>query len=223
MNEKNHSQTKLLNSRQTRQVFDILADYISPTCELNHENALELLVAVVMSAQATDASVNKVTQYLFKLCKTPQDYVNLGEEKLAEQIKSIGLYRNKAKSVVGLCAKLIADFDGQVPSTREELMTLPGVGRKSANVILNVWFKQPCIAVDTHVFRVANRLALVNETTPETVEAALMKVTPKKHLLHAHHYLLLLGRYTCTARSPHCATCPVNALCPSKNIQSENI
>ena len=204
---------KLLTASQVEQLFDILSEHISPRCELEHRNVLDLLVAVVLSAQTTDKQVNVVTTELWKKCKTCQDYLALGEDGVAEAIRRIGLYRNKAKSVIGVCQKLLSDFGGEVPRTREELMTLPGVGRKTANVVLNVGFGQPTLAVDTHVFRVANRTGLVCEPTVEGVERALLERVPKKHLLYAHHYLLLHGRYTCKARSPECESCPINAVC----------
>ena len=174
---------------------------------------LDLLIAVVLSAQTTDKQVNVVTEELWKKCKTCQDYIDLGEDGVAEAIKRIGHYRNKAKSVIGICQKLLSDFNGEVPKTREELMTLPGVGRKTANVVMNVGYGMPTLAVDTHVFRVANRTGLVHEETVEGVEEALLKRVPQKHLVNAHHYLLLHGRYTCKARSPECDTCPIADVC----------
>lgn len=212
------TKAKLLSAKQVEQLFDILSENITPRCELEHENVLDLLVAVVLSAQTTDKQVNVVTAELWKKCRTCQDYLDLGEDGVAEAIKRIGLYRNKAKSVIGVCRKLLEAFNGEVPHTREELMTLPGVGRKTANVVLNVGFGIPTLAVDTHVFRVANRTGLVSETTVEGVEQALLKRVPQKHLLNAHHYLLLHGRYTCKARSPECDHCPIAAIC-RKNFE----
>lgn len=203
-------------------IFKALSETIDPHCELHHSSALELLIAVVLSAQTTDESVNGVTAGLWAVCKTPSDYISLGEAKLSEYIRSIGLYRNKAKNIIGLCEKLLSDFGGEVPATREELMSLPGVGRKSANVVLNVWFKQPTLAVDTHVFRVANRLGLVSTKTPEKTELALLEVVPKKYLLNAHHYLLLHGRYVCTARNPQCDTCAVSRWCAKVGLGEES-
>jgi endonuclease-3 len=193
--------------------FDILSIHIDPKPELHFSTTLDLLVAVVLSAQTTDRQVNKVTATLWQHCRTPEDYLRLGEEGLAKQIQSIGLYRNKAKSIIGLCRKLLDDFAGEIPSSREALMTLPGVGRKTANVVLNIAFGQPRLAVDTHVFRVANRCGLVHAGTPEKVEEALLRRVPSRHLLHAHHYLILHGRYTCKARLPACGTCPVQVVC----------
>ena len=204
---------KLLTASQVEQLFDILSEHISPRCELEHRSVLDLLIAVVLSAQTTDKQVNVVTADLWKKCKTCQDYIDLGENGVAKAIKRIGLYRNKAKSVIGICQKLLSDFNGEVPKTREELMTLPGVGRKTANVVMNVGYGMPTLAVDTHVFRVANRTGLVSETTVEGVEQALLKRVPQKHLLNAHHYLLLHGRYTCKARSPECDCCPIATIC----------
>ena len=205
----------MLSATKTRELYRRLAEVIAPKPELRFRNRLELIVAVVLSAQATDKSVNAATESLFKRCKTPQDYLALGQAGLEEATRTIGLYRNKAKSILGLCQKLIDDFGGEVPGTLEELLSLPGVGLKTAYVVLNLGFGQPVIAVDTHIFRVANRTALALAKTPEEVSALLMKRTPKEFLLNAHHYLLLHGRYTCTARNPHCATCVLADLCPS--------
>jgi endonuclease III len=184
-----------------------------PRGELEHVNAFTLLVAVALSAQATDAGVNKATRPLFAVADTPEKMLELGEERLRDYIKTIGLYRNKAKNVVALSQKLIADFGGEVPCTREELMTLPGVGRKTANVVLSMAFRQPTIAVDTHVFRIANRIRLAPGKTPEEVEAHLLRVIPEKYLHHAHHWLILHGRYVCKARRPECERCVIADLC----------
>ena len=186
-------QAPLLDGASVERVFEALSGVVEPHCELNHGTALELLVAVVLSAQATDESVNRVTPGLWRDCRCPADYVALGEERLGERIRSIGLWRSKARSLVGLCRRLDEAFGGEVPSTREALMSLPGVGRKTANVVLNVWFRQPTLAVDTHVFRVANRIGLVRESTPEAVEEALLRRVPARWLVDAHHYLLLHG------------------------------
>ena len=212
MSEENE-QAPLLDGASVERVFEALSGVVEPHCELNHGTALELLVAVVLSAQATDESVNRVTPGLWRDCRCPADYVALGEERLGERIRSIGLWRSKARSLVGLCRRLDEAFGGEVPSTREALMSLPGVGRKTANVVLNVWFRQPTLAVDTHVFRVANRIGLVRESTPEAVEEALLRRVPARWLVDAHHYLLLHGRYTCTARRPGCAGCALRGLC----------
>ena len=213
MSEKSCEGKTLLGPRQVSAVFAKLSESVIPKCELDFTTSLDLLVAVVLSAQATDKSVNRVTPALWAKCRTPQDYLALGEDGVADSIRAIGLYRNKAKSIIGLCKKLLESFDGVVPSTREELMTLPGVGRKTANVVLNVWFKQPTIPVDTHVFRVANRMGLADATTPDAVEQALMERVPRKHQLNAHHYLLLHGRYVCTALHPKCTECVVAKWC----------
>jgi endonuclease-3 len=185
----------------------------TPKGELQHINAFTLLVAVVLSAQATDAGVNKATPALFKLADTPQKMVKLGEAKVRDLIKTIGLYRNKAKNVVALSQKLIDEHAGEVPHDREALEALPGVGRKTANVVLNIAFGEPTIAVDTHVFRVGNRTGLAVGKTPLEVETRLGEVIPEKYRLHAHHWLILHGRYTCLARRPLCETCIIADLC----------
>jgi endonuclease-3 len=186
-----------------------------PKGELEYVNPFTLLVAVVLSAQATDASVNKATRALFKVADTPKKMLALGEEKLQERIKTIGLFRNKAKNVIALSGKLIAEHGGQVPREREALEALPGVGRKTANVVLNIAFGEPTLAVDTHVFRVAHRLGLAAGKTPHEVELGLLKVIPEAYLHHAHHWLILHGRYVCQARKPRCDACVVCDLCSS--------
>ncbi|WP_331372821.1 endonuclease III [Sinorhizobium chiapasense] len=186
-----------------------------PRGELEHVNPFTLVVAVALSAQATDAGVNKATRALFAVADTPQKMLALGEEKLRDYIKTIGLYRNKAKNVIALSEKLIADFGGEVPRTREELVTLPGVGRKTANVVLSMAFGQPTIAVDTHIFRIANRILLAPGRTPDEVEAHLLRVIPEAYLYHAHHWLILHGRYVCKARRPECERCVIADLCKS--------
>ena len=185
----------------------------SPTTELESGNAYQLLVAVVLSAQATDASVNIATRPLFAHIKMPKQMVDLGEEKLREAIKTIGLFNTKAKNVIALSQALINDYGGEVPRTREELQSLPGVGRKTANVILNVAFGAPTIAVDTHIFRVANRPGLAPGASVREVEDKLMKAVPREFLQDAHHWLILHGRYVCKARRPDCPVCPVIDLC----------
>ncbi len=186
-----------------------------PKGELEHVNPYTLLVAVVLSAQATDAGVNRATRPLFKVADTPEKMVALGEEKVRDHIKTIGLFRNKAKNVIALSEKLIAEHGGEVPMDRDVLTTLPGVGRKTANVVLNMAFGQKTMAVDTHVFRVSHRLNLSQGKTPDAVEADLMAVVPDAYLYHAHHWLILHGRYTCLARKPRCGLCPVAELCTS--------
>jgi len=185
----------------------------SPTTELDYMNPYTLLVAVVLSAQATDASVNIATRDLFNRVKTPQQMVALGEDKLREQIKTIGLFNTKAKNVIALSEALIRDHGGEVPRTREELERLPGVGRKTANVVLNTAFGEETFAVDTHVFRVCNRTGLAPGKTVDLVEAKLDKLVPGPFRRDAHHWLILHGRYTCKARLPECWRCPVIDLC----------
>jgi len=184
-----------------------------PKSELEYKNPFTLLVAVVLSAQATDAGVNKATRALFKVADTPEKMLRLGENKLREYIKTIGLYRNKARNVILLSRQLIDAHGGNVPREREALEALPGVGRKTANVILNVAFGEPTLAVDTHVFRVANRTGLSDGKTPAAVEEDLLRVIPPEYALHAHHWLILHGRYVCKARRPECPTCLIRDLC----------
>ncbi|HEY8595296.1 MAG TPA: endonuclease III [Devosiaceae bacterium] len=184
-----------------------------PVGELEYVNPFTLLVAVVLSAQATDAGVNKATRALFAVADTPEKMAALGEEGIREHIKTIGLYRNKARHVFALSRALIASHGSRVPQSREALESLPGVGRKTANVVLNIAFGQPTIAVDTHLFRVANRTGLAPGKTPLEVEKGLLSVIPPKYLLHAHHWLILHGRYVCKARKPDCAHCIVAKWC----------
>jgi endonuclease III len=191
-----------------------------PRGELEHLNPYTLVVAVALSAQATDAGVNKATRNLFPVADTPQKMLALGEDKVREYIKTIGLYRNKAKNVIALSQKLIDEFGGEVPRSREALQSLPGVGRKTANVVLNMAFGEPTMAVDTHVFRVGNRTGLAPGKDPLAVELALEQVIPAEFMLHAHHWLILHGRYTCVARKPRCEVCLINDLCkwPEKTV-----
>lgn len=186
-----------------------------PKGELEHTNPFTLLVAVALSAQATDIGVNRATRALFKIADTPQKMLDLGEERLIDHIKTIGLYRNKAKNVISLSRMLIDNFGGEVPKTREELVTLPGVGRKTANVVMSMAFGVPTLAVDTHVFRIANRLCLAPGKTPDDVEDKLIKIIPEQYLFHAHHWLILHGRYCCKARKPECERCVIADLCKS--------
>lgn len=188
----------------------------APTTELEYTNPYTLLVAVVLSAQATDASVNIATRPLFEHIKTPHQMVELGEERLRQAIKTIGLFNTKAKNVIALSEALIADHGGEVPHTREELQALPGVGRKTANVVLNTAFGEETFAVDTHVFRVCNRTGLAPGKTPDEVEAKLEKIVPQPFRRDAHHWLILQGRYTCKARLPECWRCAVTDLCSYK-------
>ena len=185
----------------------------SPRSDLEYRNTYTLLVAVVLSAQATDAGVNRATGPLFRKVDTPAAMVALGEERLREAIRTIGLYRNKAKNVIALSRRLLEDFGGDVPAERDQLESLPGVGRKTANVVLNVAFGQPTMAVDTHIFRVSNRTGLAPGKDPLAVEKALLRRVPESRLLHAHHWLILHGRYTCVARKPKCSACLIPDLC----------
>jgi endonuclease-3 len=191
-----------------------------PRGELEHLNPYTLLVAVVLSAQATDAGVNKATRELFKVADTPERMLGLGEEWLRDYIKTIGLYRNKARNVIALSEKLIREFGGEVPRTRAEIESLPGAGRKTANVVLNMAYGEHTMAVDTHVFRVGNRTGLAPGKTPLEVELGLEKVISSEFMLHAHHWLILHGRYTCLARKPRCEVCLINDLCrwPEKTV-----
>lgn len=191
-----------------------------PQTELSYKNPYTLLVAVVLSAQATDVGVNRATKALFETVDTPAAMVALGEDRLKEHIKTIGLFNAKAKNVIGLSEQLLRDHDGQVPADRAALEALPGVGRKTANVVLNVAFGEPTIAVDTHIFRVGNRTSLAKGKTPDAVEAKLLKVVPATYKLHAHHWLILHGRYVCKARKPNCPSCPVADLCGFKDKTS---
>ena len=187
-----------------------------PRGELDYVNPFTLLVAVVLSAQATDVGVNKATARLFAIADTPRKMLALGEEGLKEHIKTIGLYNSKAKNVIELSRLLLQRHGGEVPRDREALEALPGVGRKTANVVLNIAFGEPTIAVDTHVFRVANRTGLASGATPLEVEQKLLKATPPRYARQAHHWLILHGRYTCKARRPDCPICPVKDLCAYK-------
>ncbi len=203
-----------MNRAQTMEFFRRLRERNpEPRGELEHIDPYTLLVAVVLSAQATDAGVNKATAELFKVADTPRRMVALGEARLRDYIKTIGLYNTKAKNVIALSRELIDEHDGAVPRDRAALERLPGVGRKTANVVLNVAFGEPTIAVDTHIFRVCNRTGLAPGKTPLAVEQALEKRVPQEFKLHAHHWLILHGRYICKARKPDCPVCPVSDLC----------
>ncbi|MGV8985498.1 MAG: endonuclease III [Cypionkella sp.] len=200
------------NAQQTIfQTFQALNP--EPAGELHYVNAFTLLVAVALSAQATDVGVNKATRRLFEIADTPQKMVSLGEEALIDQIKTIGLFRNKAKNVIRLSQKLIDDYAGEVPSSRAALQSLPGVGRKTANVVLNIWFHYPAQAVDTHLFRVGNRTGIAPGKDELAVERAIEDNVPVEYQTHAHHWLILHGRYICTARSPKCGICPIALTC----------
>ena len=203
-----------MTKQRSRAIFDRLAKAIpNPTTELHYHSTFELLIAVVLSAQATDKSVNKVTAQLFSVANTPQAILTLGLEGLKGYIKTIGLFNSKAAHIMTLCQQLLDRHAGQVPDNRDALQALAGVGRKTANVILNTAFKQPTIAVDTHIFRVANRTGLAKGKTVLAVEQGLLKSVPKQHRQDAHHLLILHGRYTCTARKPLCQQCVIVDLC----------
>lgn len=206
-----------MNKNKVREFFSRLrAANPHPRGELEYINSYTLLVAVVLSAQATDKGVNKATRPLFAIVDSPEKMLALGEEKLRDCIKTIGLYKAKAKNVIALSDILVREHGGQVPDNREALVRLPGVGRKTANVVLNIAFGQPTIAVDTHIFRISNRTGLAPGPTPEKVEEKLEKIVPEEFRLHAHHWLILHGRYICTARAPKCGECLVRDLCEWK-------
>ncbi|ABV73879.1 Endonuclease III [Rickettsia canadensis str. McKiel] len=195
-------------------IFEILSkNNPNPKTELIYKNNFTLLVAVILSAQATDISVNLATKSLFKIYDTPEKILELGEEGLKKYIKSIGLFNIKGKNIIALCKILINEYDNSVPNSFKELVKLPGVGRKTANVVLNCLFGMPTMAVDTHVFRVAKRIGLAQGSTPEVVEKELLQILNKKWLMHAHHWLILHGRYICKARKPDCDICPVKKYC----------
>ena len=203
-----------MTKTQIKEIFDRFAALNpNPKGELKYVNSYTLLVAVVLSAQATDVGVNKATRALFAKADTPEKMIALGEHSVRDFIRTIGLYKNKAKNVVALSQKLIENFDGEVPRTREQLETLPGVGRKTANVVLNIAFGEPTIAVDTHLFRVGNRTGLAPGKTPLEVEKGFEKKVPATHKRDAHHWLILHGRYVCKARKPECPICPIRDLC----------
>ncbi|WP_114008193.1 endonuclease III [Cohaesibacter intestini] len=209
-------------SKMPKEDIEALFDRFSrqrpnPRGELDYTNAYTLLVAVVLSAQATDVGVNKATGPLFAVADSPEKMVALGEDVVRDYIKTIGLYRNKAKNVILLSQKLIDEFGGEVPADRDALVSLPGVGRKTANVVLNIFFGQPTIAVDTHIFRLANRLELAPGKNVDEVELALEKVIPDPYVRHSHHWLILHGRYVCKARKPDCKQCIVADLCRFKD------
>ncbi|MCW2273223.1 endonuclease-3 [Rhodoblastus acidophilus] len=218
---KPRAESASVGDARIREIFSRLAARNPhPRGELDFSNSFTLLVAVVLSAQATDAGVNRATKNLFAVADTPEKMVALGEEAVQDKIKTIGLFRAKAKNVVELSRQLIARFDSQVPKTLEELQSLPGVGRKTANVVLNIAFGEKTIAVDTHLFRVSNRIPLAKGKTPEEVEKGLLAIVPDEFLQHAHHWLILHGRYICKARKPDCPVCPIADLClwPEKTI-----
>ena len=194
----------------------------NPQTELLYESNFELLIAVMLSAQSTDIQVNKVTRVLFAQAKTPAEMLNLGLDRVKSCIRSLGLFNTKASNIIKTCDLLINDYHGQVPCGRESLESLAGVGRKTANVVLNTAFGQPTLAVDTHIFRVAHRLGLAHGKTPRAVEDQLLKIIPEKFLKNAHHLLILHGRYVCTARKPHCTTCVLRDLCDYYGLELGN-
>ena len=212
---------RLPRTKYTREeiteIFSRFREYRpEPKGELEHVNPFTLVVAVALSAQATDAGVNRATRELFKVADTPEKMLALGEAKVRDYIKTLGLYRNKAKNVIALSKKLVEDFDSVVPQSREELVTLPGVGRKTANVVMSMAFGIPTMAVDTHILRIGMRTGLAPAKTPDDVEAILMKIIPEEFLYHAHHWLILHGRYMCVARKPKCDECIIADICKSK-------
>ena len=210
---------KLLSREQIIEVFTrFKAQNPNPKSELEYSTPFTLLVAVVLSAQATDKSVNIATRELYKVADTAQKILALGEEGLIPYIKSIGLYKSKAKHIIALCEKLISDFDGQVPHDREKLMSLSGVGRKTANVVLNVVWGEHTMPVDTHLLRICPKIGLAEGSTPEAVEKSLMERIPDEFMEHAHHWLILHGRYVCTARNPKCENCLINDLCKHNEL-----
>jgi len=207
-----------LNKEQAEELYARLAqDRPDPETELNYSDPYTLVVAVALSAQATDVGVNKATDKLFKVADTPQAMLDLGEDGVREHIKTIGLFRNKAKNVIALSKMILEEFGGEVPQTRDELVRLPGVGRKTANVVLNEAFGQPTIAVDTHIFRVGNRTKLAPGKNPDEVEVRLEQITPPAYLKGAHHWLILHGRYVCKARKPECWHCAIEDICKFKD------
>jgi endonuclease-3 len=211
----NAAMARQLDYHQLRAIFTrFQAAEPEPKGELHHTNAYTLLVAVALSAQATDVGVNKATARLFQIADTPQKMLDLGEDGLIEHIKTIGLYRNKAKNVIRLSQILVDDYDGQVPSSRAALQSLPGVGRKTANVVLNMWWHIPAQAVDTHIFRIGNRTGICPGRDVDAVERAIEDHIPAEFQHHAHHWLILHGRYICTARKPKCGVCLIRDLCP---------
>jgi endonuclease III len=212
-----------MNKKNCYALFQRLKKHIeNPTTELIYHSHFELLIAVVLSAQATDVSVNKATTVLFKVANTPEAITKLGVNKLKNHIKTIGLYNTKANNIIKLCRMLIDKHQSNVPNTRQDLEALPGVGRKTANVILNTLFGQPTIAVDTHIFRVSNRTGIAPGKTVLIVEKKLLKAVPEEFKQDAHHLLILHGRYTCTARKPHCGSCVIEDLCEFNAKTTEN-
>ncbi|MBD3668961.1 MAG: endonuclease III [Kangiella sp.] len=211
-----------MNKAKRQEIFERLRDNNpNPTTELEYNSTFELLIAVILSAQATDVGVNKATRKLFPVANTPEAIYALGEEGLKEYIKTIGLFNSKAKNVISCCKDLIEKHDSVVPDNRKDLEALAGVGRKTANVVLNTAFRQPAMAVDTHIFRVSNRTKIASGKNVRQVEEKLLKFVPKEFLLDAHHWLILHGRYTCLARKPRCGSCIIEDLCEFKDKTSD--
>ena len=211
----------LLSSEEMNEVFSRWQKQNpSPESELDYVNAFTLLVAVVLSAQSTDKGVNKATEKLFKVADTPQKMLALGEKSLVTYIKTIGLYKNKAKYIMGLSRKLVDDFNSEVPGDMESLLKLPGVGRKTANVVLNVIYHKPTMPVDTHLLRISPKIGLAEGTTPEQVEKSLLSRIPEQFLVNAHHWILLHGRYVCTAKRPECEKCIINDICKHNKMEN---
>ncbi len=207
-----------MNREKREEIFRRLkAENPEPTTELEYSSVFELLISVILSAQATDVGVNKATRRLYPIANTPQAILDLGLGGLKEHIRTIGLYNSKAENIIKTCQALIERHGGEVPATREALEALPGVGRKTANVVLNTAYRQPAMAVDTHIFRVSNRTGIAKGKNVLEVEKRLMRVVPKDYLLDAHHWLILHGRYICTARRPKCAACVIHDLCEFKD------
>lgn len=204
----------LLQQEEIKEIFErFKKENPNPTSELKWTNSFTLLVSVVLSAQATDKSVNKATESLYKIADTPQKILSLGEDNLISYIKSIGLYKSKAKHIIELSKMLIEQFNSQVPDNLEDLIKLPGVGRKTANVVLNVLFNKPTMPVDTHLLRISPKIGLAQGSTPLEIEKSLCARIPQEYMNHAHHWLILHGRYVCTARNPHCENCIINDIC----------
>ena len=211
-----------MNNKKRKEIYSIFArQHPNPKTELIYNSSFELLIAVILSAQTTDIAVNKVTIKLFRNNKTPSDFVKLGEKKLQEKIKTIGLFRNKAKNIISTCKILVDEHKSEIPKNRALLQKLPGVGRKTANVVLNTAFGHPTMAVDTHIFRVSNRTKIAPGKNVLEVEKRLVRLIPKEFLVDAHHWLILLGRYTCVARKPRCGACLIEDLCEFKQKTSD--
>lgn len=218
MSDKGFKSKRKLKKQEVEEFFTILKnENPAPKSDLEYTSPFTLLVAVILSAQATDEGVNKATRELFPVADTPEKILAMGEEKLKSYIKTIGLFNSKAKNVISMCNILVNDHNSQVPDSRDELVKLPGVGRKTANVVMNIIYGEPFIAVDTHVFRVSNRTGLAPAKTHDKVEDKLDKTIPDEFKRHAHHWLILHGRYTCKARKPVCPSCSVRHICQYKN------